>query len=227
MCESNATHFAILAEQEEPSEFRHFFAAPCGTTLVASDRTPTGPPSTAPFECKELVAGMAFEVSLSQQDGGFQRLQGRVEANTRVRAEVRSETGQADDWETRVERESRLEICAFLQFVDKDGDGVFGPFDAVVSTTLAAFANLTHTIEGTMHVFVAAATGGKLTVTIRIPATFPAAGDPLIQWAVAATPTRDARSTHYGVELRHGTSMQSEEFLVAACGTPLSGMGES
>jgi hypothetical protein len=223
VCEPGATHFAILVKEETSIQSERFFIAECGTALVAPGEVPPPPPVAAAFECQDLMDGIAFETSLERQDGGQERIEGRVEADTRVRAEVRWESPGS---EVAIVRESRIDLCGFLQFVDGDGDGAFGPSDTVVSAALVAFASLEHTVDGPDHVFVATAADGSLTVTIRIPAAFPEAEVPLIEWAVDANLTCEVGATHYAVRLERGTPIQAEEFLVATCGEVLNGTGE-
>jgi len=221
-CEPDATHFAIKFEEAEPVDRDAFFAAPCGTTLVAPGGETPPPPPVEALECQNLSDGIAFTTALTERDGDVERtLDARVEADTRVRAEVRFENSSGGD----DRREARIELCGILEFVDEDGDGRFGPNDTVVSAALVSFDALVHSVDGSFHVFEAIGLDGTLTVTIRVPATFPGPDEPLIQWSVMADPTCEPDATHFAVKLEREEPTQAEEFLVAECGTTLTAAG--
>jgi hypothetical protein len=125
------------------------------------------------------------------------------------------------------EREARVEVCGFVQFVDENGNGVLDGSDTVVPTDGVTFGPIEHRVEDGVHEFVATTLDGTLTVTAQVPATFPAEGEPLVRWTVEATPTCEEDATHFAVKLEQRGAEGIDGFLVAACGTTLSAAGEA
>lgn len=226
-CDSDATHFAVKLEQKEPFDADRFFAERCGSTLTVRSDAP--PPRVGDLECEDLFEGKEFTIVLSEQDGRVERtFVAQVEADTRVRAEAEFVNGTFRDWGwDRRGREARVELCGFLQFSDEGGDGTFGPDDTVISTALVRFDTLGHLVDAGFHVFEAVSVDGNLTVTIRVPATFPAEDELLLRWSLEASPTCEAGASHFAVKLEQRAMTKEDRFFVAACGTTLTAAGEA
>lgn len=226
LCDAEATRFAVKVEREEPDDRDEFFASACGTKLsISGDDGSSGAPVPQPgeFECEDRLEGNEFAFGLSERTGSDERsLQGRVEADSRVRAEVRFDTESSRDWASDQDtREARIDLCGVLQFVDQDGDGEFGSADMIVSKALVGFATLVHRLDGGFHVFEARSAEGNLIVTIRAPATFPLTDEPLLAWSVEAGPICDPDATHFAVKLKQDAPSAADRFFAAECGTTL------
>lgn len=227
-CGANATHFAVKVEHEEPSSRDEFGASPCGTPLEFSgdESSPGAPVETSEFECEDEANGSRFAFSLAEQDGEDERRwQGQVDANTRMRAEVRLDNG-SDSVSGEGDREARVELCGVLQFADEDGDGQFGLGDTIVSRTLVPLGSLVHGVDEGFHVLIAGSEDGRLTITIRASATFPRDDEPLLRWAVEANPVCEAGATHFTIKVEQESPAAADRFLAGACGSILSATGE-